>query len=67
VINDNVMLYVTNVCFAETNGKLGRITGISTTTVKTIPEIRTHSQVTTESECQGDVDTRNLVRSFILF
>jgi hypothetical protein len=23
VINDNVMLYVTNVCFAETNGKLG--------------------------------------------
>jgi hypothetical protein len=27
VINDNIMLYVTNVCFAETNGKLGRITG----------------------------------------
>jgi hypothetical protein len=26
VINDNVILYVTNVCFAETNGKLGRIT-----------------------------------------
>jgi hypothetical protein len=26
VINANVMLYVTNVCFAETNGKLGRIT-----------------------------------------
>jgi hypothetical protein len=43
VINDNVMLYVTNVCFAETNGKLGRITGRSTTTVKTIPEIRTRS------------------------
>ena len=31
VINDNVMLYVTNVCFAETNGKLGRMTGKSTT------------------------------------
>jgi hypothetical protein len=30
VINDNVMLYVTNVCFAETNGKLGRITDRST-------------------------------------
>jgi hypothetical protein len=30
VINDNVMLYVTNVCFAETYGKLGRITGRST-------------------------------------
>jgi hypothetical protein len=29
------------VCFAETNGKLGRITGRCTTTVKTIPEIRT--------------------------
>jgi hypothetical protein len=43
VINDNVMLYVTNVCFAETNGKLGRITCSSTTTVKTIPEIRTRS------------------------
>jgi hypothetical protein len=43
VINDNVILYVTNVCFAETNGKLGRMTGISTTTVKTIPEIRTQS------------------------
>jgi hypothetical protein len=43
VINDSVMLYVTNVCFAETNGKLGRITGRSTTTVKTIPEIRTRS------------------------
>jgi hypothetical protein len=41
VINDNVILYVTNVCFAETNGKLGRMTGRSTTTVKTIPEIRT--------------------------
>jgi hypothetical protein len=41
VINDNVMLYVTNVCFAETNGKLGCITGRCTTTVKTIPEIRT--------------------------
>jgi hypothetical protein len=41
VINDNVMLYVTNVCFAETNCKLGRITGRCTTTVKTIPEIRT--------------------------
>ena len=36
-----LMLYVTNACFAETNGKLGRITGRSTTTVKTIPEIRT--------------------------
>jgi hypothetical protein len=43
VINDNVMLYVTNVCFAETNGKLGRIAGRSTTTVKTISEIRTRS------------------------
>jgi hypothetical protein len=43
VINDNVMLYVTNVCFAETNGKLGRITGRSTTTVKTIPTMRTRS------------------------
>jgi hypothetical protein len=43
VINDNVILYVTNVCFAETNGKLGRITGKYTTTVKTIPEIRTWS------------------------
>jgi hypothetical protein len=43
VINDNIMLYVTNVCFAETNGKLGLITGRSTTTVKTIPEIRTRS------------------------
>jgi hypothetical protein len=43
VINDNVMLYVTNVCFAETDGKLGRMTGRSTTTVKTIPEIRTRS------------------------
>ena len=37
VINDNVILYVTNVCFAEINGKLGRMTG------KTIPEIRTRS------------------------
>jgi hypothetical protein len=26
VINDNVILYVTNVCFAERNGKLGCIT-----------------------------------------
>ena len=43
VINDNVILYVTNVCFAETNGKLGRMIGRSTTTVKTIPEIRTRS------------------------
>ena len=43
VINDNIMLYVTNVCFAETNGKLGRMTGRSTTTVKTIPEIKTRS------------------------
>jgi hypothetical protein len=43
VINDNLMLYVTNVCFAETNGKLGRITGRSTATVKTIPQIRTRS------------------------
>jgi hypothetical protein len=41
VINDNVILYVTTVCFAEVNGKLGRITGRCTTTVKTIPEIRT--------------------------
>ena len=41
VINNNVILYVTNVCFAEANGKLGRITGKYTTTVKTIPEIRT--------------------------
>jgi hypothetical protein len=41
VINDNVILNVTNVCFAETNGKLGRITDRCTTTVKTIPEIRT--------------------------
>jgi hypothetical protein len=41
VINDNVILYVTNVCFAETNGKLGRITGRCTTTVKTILKIRT--------------------------
>jgi hypothetical protein len=65
VINDNAILYVTNVCFAETNGKLGRMTGRSTTTVKTIPEIRTRRS--TESECQGDVDTRDLVRSFILF
>jgi hypothetical protein len=43
VINDNVMLYVTNVFFAETNGKLGHITGRITTTVKTIPAIRTQS------------------------
>ena len=43
VINDNVILYVTNVCFAETNGKLGRITGWRTTTVKTILEKRTWS------------------------
>jgi hypothetical protein len=41
VINDNVILYVTNVCFAEANGKLGHITGRCTTTVKTILEIRT--------------------------
>jgi hypothetical protein len=41
VINDNVILYVTNVCFAEINGKLGRITGRCTTTVKTIPKIGT--------------------------
>jgi hypothetical protein len=27
VINDNIILYVTNLCFAETNSKLGRITG----------------------------------------
>jgi hypothetical protein len=46
VINDNVILYVTNVCFAETNGKLGRITGRGTTTVKTIPEIRTRNDET---------------------
>jgi hypothetical protein len=43
VINDNLMLYVTNVCFAKTNGKLGRITGRSTTMVKTIPAMRTRS------------------------
>jgi hypothetical protein len=43
VINDNVILYVTNVCIAETNGKLGHITGRSTTMVKTVPEIRTQS------------------------
>jgi hypothetical protein len=43
MINDNVILYVTNVCLAETNGKLGRITGRWTTTVKTIPKIRTLS------------------------
>jgi hypothetical protein len=41
VINDNIILYVTNVCFAKTNGKLGRITERCTTTVKTISEIRT--------------------------
>jgi hypothetical protein len=41
MINDNVMLYVTNACFAETNGKLGRITGRCTTQVKTISKIRT--------------------------
>ena len=41
VINDNIMLYVTNVCFAEANVKLGHITGRCTTTVKTILEIRT--------------------------
>jgi hypothetical protein len=41
VINDNIILYVTNVCFAEANGKLGHITGRCTTTAKTIPEIRT--------------------------
>jgi hypothetical protein len=29
------------VCFAEINGKLGRITGRCTTTVKTIPKIGT--------------------------
>jgi hypothetical protein len=29
------------VCFAETNVKLGCITGRCTTTVKTIPKIRT--------------------------
>jgi hypothetical protein len=43
VINDNIILYVTNVCFVEANGKLGRITGRCTTTMKTIPEIRTWS------------------------
>jgi hypothetical protein len=54
VINDNVMLYVTNVCFAETNGKLGRITGRSTTTVKTILEIRTRSDDSIdESKSEG--------------
>jgi hypothetical protein len=31
---------MTNVCFVETKGKVGRITGRCTTTVKTIPEIR---------------------------
>jgi hypothetical protein len=41
MINDNVILYVTNVCFVETNGKLGRITSRCTTTVITIPKIRT--------------------------
>jgi hypothetical protein len=41
VINDNIILYVTNVWFAEANGKLGRITGRCTTMVKTISEIRT--------------------------
>jgi hypothetical protein len=41
VINGNVILHVTNVCFAEANGKLGRITGRCTKMVKTIPEIRT--------------------------
>ena len=54
VINDNVILYVTNVCFAETNGKLGRMTGRSTTTVKTIPEIRTRSDdQNNESKVEG--------------
>jgi hypothetical protein len=41
VTNENVILYVTNMCFVETIGKLGRITGRCTTTAKTIPEIRT--------------------------
>jgi hypothetical protein len=41
VINDNIILYVTNVCFAEAHGKLGHITGRCTTTMKTIPKIRT--------------------------
>jgi hypothetical protein len=41
VINDNIILYVTNVCVAETNGKLGHITERCTTMVKTIREIRT--------------------------
>jgi hypothetical protein len=41
VINENLILYVTNVCFVETNGKLGRITGRCAIMVKTIPKIRT--------------------------
>jgi hypothetical protein len=43
VINENVILHETNVCFAEANGKLGHITSRCTTTVKTTPEIRTWS------------------------
>jgi hypothetical protein len=42
VINDNVILYVTNM-FCRDNGKLGRITESCTTTVKTILEMRTWS------------------------
>jgi hypothetical protein len=41
VINDNVRLYVTNVCFCRANGKLGHIIGSCATTVKTTPEMRT--------------------------
>jgi protein subunit release factor A len=50
VINDNVILYVTNVCFTETNGKLGRITGRCTTTVKTIPEIELEATAETTKQ-----------------
>jgi hypothetical protein len=39
--DDNIILYVINVCFTETNRKLGRIIGRCTITVKTIPKIRT--------------------------
>jgi hypothetical protein len=44
VINDNVILYVTNMCFAETNGKLGHIIGRCTIMVKTIPKIKNLKQ-----------------------
>ena len=45
---------MTNVCFAETNGKLGHMTGRSTTTEKTIPEIRTRSDGTPSTVCECD-------------